>query len=240
MLAAFLLSTEAGAVDSPATPASPASTSRDLPVPRLRAAHHSRDFEPAEVLANSHALWSNAAVQWLDKNTRDGSGRPELATAVRAAWTDNHLYLFYAAPYTQLTTFEPATPDVERIGLWERDVVEAFIAPDPANLKRYDEFQVAPNAMKLDLRLRLPERDFAWDSGMKVAVAIDAEAHVWRAVMRIPLRSLSDAPPKTGTQWRIGLFRCDTASKAFLAWRPSLNPSFHVPERFGVLEFVGP
>lgn len=211
---------------------------RALPAPRLLAARAGQDYEPGDVLPTSHPLWARAGVQWLDQNTRDGSARPELATAVRAAWSDQYLYLAYDAPFTRLTTFEPAQPEVERIGLWERDVVEAFIGSDLQNVKRYAEFQVAPNAMKLDLRLHLPERDFPWDSGMKVAVKVDEGGKTWRAVMRLPLGAIGEAKPAPGTRWRINLFRCDYANKAFLAWRPTLDGSFHVPERFGVLEFA--
>ena len=163
--------------------------------------------------------------------------RPALSTQVRALWTDEHLHLAFRAPFTRLTTFDPPEP-AERIGLWERDVVEAFIGSDGSNLRRYTEFQVAPNNMKLDLRLVLPERDFAWDSGFQTTAAVDREALVWTATMKIPLRSLADAAPRVGQRWRINLFRCDYANDAFLAWRPTLGNTFHVPERFGILDFT--
>jgi hypothetical protein len=56
--------------------------------------------------------------------------------------------------------------------------------------------------------------------------------------MRVPLESLSKAQPMAGTQWRLNLYRCDRANKAFLALCPTLTGTFHTPERFGVLEFV--
>ena len=55
--------------------------------------------------------------------------------------------------------------------------------------------------------------------------------------MRIPLKALASSAPQAGTRWRINFFRCDRANKAALAWNPTLTGSFHVPERFGVLEF---
>ena len=46
--------------------------------------------------------------------------------------------------------------------LWDRDVVEAFIGPDPAHPRRYAEFEVAPRRRELDLMVtNLPEKDFA-------------------------------------------------------------------------------
>jgi hypothetical protein len=130
--------------------------------------------------------------------------------------------------------------DMEKKGvsLWDRDVVEAFIASDPKNLRRYAEFQVAPTNEKLDLLLDLPRRDFAWSSGFESAIKLDKKARRWICEMRIPTKALSDVSPKAGAQWRLNLFRSDRANNAYLALNPTLSGSFHVPERFGVLEFV--
>src|SRR5690606_34210367 len=119
-----------------------------------------------------------------------GRPLPELDTEVRALWTESHLHLRFVAPYTTLTTFDPPELEAERIGLWERDVVEAFIGSDPADPRRYAEFQVAPNGMKLDLRLRLPERDFDWSSGFTTHVEVDSGVKSWTAWMSIPLEAL--------------------------------------------------
>lgn len=200
---------------------------RALPVPTLRAR---RVEQPTD------AAWAQAEPVWLEQAGKDGRVRSELATEVRALWTAGQLHLRYTAPFTRLTTFEPAETK-ERIGLWERDVVEAFIGSDAANIRKYAEFQAAPNGMKLDLKLVLPERDFGWDSGFEVKTAVDETTRTWTARMSIPLKSVSDAGVEAGTRWRINLFRCDYANQAFLAWRPTLQGSFHVPERFGVLAF---
>lgn len=213
-----------------------------LPAPTLKALRVSGD--PG--FPGVDSPWRKAAPVWIDQNSADAAARPELSTEVRAVWTDEHLYLAFTAPFTRLTTFDPPQFESERVGLWERDVVEAFIGADPENIRRYTEFQVAPNGMKLDLRLELPNRDFEWDSGFEAMAVVprsDAEGDarqpkVWRAVMKIPLKSISDRPPAPGDQWRINLYRCDYAQNAFLAWRPTLGRTFHIPERFGALEFV--
>jgi hypothetical protein len=133
--------------------------------------------------------------------------------------------------------FDPPQPE-ERIGLWENDVVEAFIGSDPDQPTKYTEYQWAPTGETLDLKLDLPQRDFPWSSGMESAVLVDEAAKVWRVETRIPLSALSDTPPKPGTRWKINLFRYDKAHNAGLAFSPTLKPSFHVPERFGWLEFA--
>lgn len=206
-----------------------------LPEPVLRARRFRGgagvDREPAD------ADWGRAPAVWMDQMSLDARARPELATEIRALWTSGHLYLRFEAPYTRLTMFEPAEPGTERIGLWERDVVEAFIGTEAGEPRRYAEFQVAPNGMKLDLRLDLPERDFAWSSGFETAVQVDEAGKRWTATMKIPLSSLAEVPPSAGTRWRINLYRCDYANGGFLAWRPTLARTFHTPERFGILEF---
>ena len=215
---------------------------RSLPAPTVHAPHIGRDFMPDGRLTEPE--WSKAQPAWIDRSSRDGAPRAEVATSVRVLWSDRYLYLGYECPFTALTTFERArggkerfTMDTPNVSLWDRDVVEAFINSDPADLRRYTEFQVAPTNEKLDLRLHLPERDFAWSSGFGSAVRFDRRAQVWRCEVRIPLGALSPVKPQAGACWRLNLFRCDRANEAFLAWNPTLTGSFHVPERFGVLEF---
>ncbi|MBL9136422.1 MAG: amidohydrolase family protein [Verrucomicrobiales bacterium] len=209
---------------------------RDLPSPILRATRVPESSpEPPDA---RDARWSKAEPVWIDQTSLDGQARPALATEVRALWSNDALLLRFVAPFTQLTTFDPPPSGKERVGLWERDVVEAFIGSSNEEPRRYDEFQAAPNGMKLDLRLNRDARDFDWDSGLGVRAEVRQADKVWTAVKRIPLKSLSATVPGPGTRWRINLYRCDYANNAFLAWRPTLQKTFHVPERFGVLEFT--
>jgi len=121
----------------------------------------------------------------------------------------------------------------------DRDVVEAFIGSDLDHIQRYTEFEIAPTNEKLDLILNLPDRDFDWESGFESAIKTNEQARVWTAEVRIPLSKLSSSKPEPGTRWRLNLYRCDRANNAFLAWNPTLQGSFHAPERFGTLLFEG-
>jgi hypothetical protein len=116
--------------------------------------------------------------------------------------------------------------------------VEAFLAPDPEEVHRYSEFEVAPNGERLDVRIDLPDKDFAWQSGMESAVKIDPGRRIWRAEIRIPLNAIHDTSPSVGTRWRANFYRHDAANQAFLAWSPTLTRTAHTPEKFGWLEFV--
>lgn len=206
---------------------------RSLPLPTIRAARITRDFVPDGTLDEPE--WAAAKPARLEYQSHNAAARPELSTTVRAMWSDTFLYLSYECPFTKLTVFEPPQKG-ERIGLWDRDVVEAFIGTDE-KITRYTEYEWAPNGEKLDLSLDLPASDFEWSSGMESAVTIDEKARVWRCEARIPLRALAAAAPKSGTRWRVNFFRHDAASRAGLAFSPALTGTFHTPERFGWLEF---
>lgn len=207
---------------------------RTLPLPVVRATHIDRDFDVDGILDEPE--WSRATPTRLEYQSADGAARPELSTPVRLLWSDTSLYLGYECPFTQLSVFSPAQTG-ERIGLWDNDVVEAFIASDPGQLKRYTEFEWAPTGESLDLKIDLPAKDFAWTAHAKSAVQIDEAGKLWRVEVRIPLKSLCDTLPESGTRWRLNLFRHDRAHRAGLAFSPTLNRTFHTPERFGWLEF---
>jgi len=209
---------------------------RSLPLPVAKAVRIQRDFVPDGELGE--AEWASALPVRLEYQSSDSSALPNLSTPVRLLWSADFLYLSYECPYTELSTFQPPQSE-ERIGLWEKDVVEAFIVPDPANLKSYTEYEWAPTGEQLDLKLDLPARDFAWSSGMESAVKVDEAAKIWRVEARIPLKSISGTRPIAGTRWRLNLYRCDQKAGAGLAFSPTLKGSFHQPERFGWMEFSG-
>lgn len=208
---------------------------RSIPLPTVRAHHIAEDFAPDGELHEE--AWKEARATRLEYNSYDAKAHPELSTAVKVLWSEKYLYLGYEAPYTKLDVFAPPQKE-ERMGLWDKDVLEAFIGTDEQNGNRYTEFEWAPTGESLDLKVALPQKDFAWTANAESAVTIDEAAKVWRVEVRIPLSAIANAMPKAGTRWRINLFRHDTASNTGLAFSPTLKGSFHTPERFGWLEFV--
>jgi predicted TIM-barrel fold metal-dependent hydrolase len=210
---------------------------RSLPAPKLLAQRMDKDFELTGQLSNT--AWNTAEPALVEYASLDCAFRPEVSTSVRALWSDKYLYLGYEAPFTKLTVFEPPLEEGKRLGLWNRDVVEAFIGTDPDARHAYSEYEVAPTGEKLDVFVALPDKNFEWSSHFDAAVSVDRQRQIWRTEMRIPLESLSPARPTAETQWRINLYRCDRTHNASLAWNPTLTPSFHAPERFGILQFVG-
>jgi hypothetical protein len=185
--------------------------------------------------------WGKAKTTRVEYGSLDSRPQLQSSTAVRALYTTDSLFLRYDASYSQLATFEPARLDSERVGLWDRDVVEAFIGTDSKNPKVYYEFEVAPTNEKLDLIIspEIPavEKRLEWNSGWESFVKLDEQKKVWTTVMRIPLKALHPEGAKTGTRWRINFYRINRASQAFLAWNPTLTRTYHTPDRFGWIEF---
>jgi predicted TIM-barrel fold metal-dependent hydrolase len=208
---------------------------RSLPRRTLQALRIDEDFQPDGNL--DEAAWGLAQPLRLEYESVDARARPELSTPVRALWSDKYLYLGYECPYETLSTFQPVQSS-ERMGLWDNDVVEAFIGSQVEQPQRYAEIEWAPSGEVLDVLVDLPSKDFAWTAHAESKVSVDEALKVWRVESRIPLAALSQSLPKVGDRWRLNLYRHDRAAAAYLAMSPTLEGSFHVPARFGWLEFT--
>lgn len=216
---------------------------RSIPAPALRSRRLSQDFSLSGRL--DHPAWQTAPAVVIDRFTQDASAAPSLATPVRSLWSARFLYLGFECPYTELTIFEPPLKEGKRFSLsqtgaslWDRDVAEAFIAPDTDHPDNYVELEVAPTNEQLDLLITgVTQKDFEWRSRFESVTTIDPVNRVWRCEMRIPMEAFAGRVPDVGARWRINLFRCDRANRAFLALNPTLQGTFHVPARFAPLLF---
>lgn len=220
--------------------ASPSAHGEDaLPVMLVRPAV--ADFTPDGDLTKS--VWQAAAAVLLERRTTDAQLVSALTTTVRALWTTNHLYLAFDCPFTKLTEFENSVPGCERLGskagehLWNRDVVEVFIGTNPARPGVYAELQVSPRNEHFDQIIGSGRSAKEWNCGLQSAVRVDDARRTWWVELRVPLKALADVPVIPGTRWRANFYRKDHAHEALLAWHPTLQPTFHVPGRFGVMEF---
>lgn len=202
------------------------------------------DFVPDGDL--NKKVWARAKWVQLD---HDMSGRlhyPEADTRVAALWTEKFVYFAFQCKYTALNIYEGEEAVKERWELWERDVVEVFINPQPERVNHYYEFEVAPNNQWIDLEIdktKTPFNDAGWDSHFDHAAQIDSKNHIWNCEMRIPVSSMGVAAMQADTQWRLNFFRADGAGgdskRRFMAWSsiPEGN-SFHQPVYFGIIKFV--
>src|SRR5438876_11770333 len=123
--------------------------------------------------------WENArpvssCTDWRGKNPETGQ-----ETVVRLLCTLRTLYLRFECRYRELYLFSDAEPDGRRDHLWDRDVAEAFLQPDPSRARFYKEFEVSPNGMWIDLDIS-PNGLADLKSGLQRSVFLDeiGRAHV--------------------------------------------------------------
>lgn len=173
-----------------------------------------------------------------------GHVMPAYRTEIRSRWTENNLYLLFACPYEELYLKPSPNAAKETYGLWNWDVAELFIGSDFHNIRRYKEFEVSPQQewVDLDINLDLPDHTvgWTWNSGFQVAARIDPKTKIWYAGMRIPFPALSTRPPVAGDNFRANLFRSQGPPdrRKSIAWKAPMSDTFHVPEKFGLLELV--
>jgi alpha-galactosidase len=186
------------------------------------------------------AAWAAATPVRFDADWRGLNADAERETEVRLLWTTETLYLRFVARYRSITVF----PDADALGwrdqLWERDVCEVFLQPEPTEARRYKEFEVAPNGFWIDLGIG-PGEKHDLQSGMRRRVGIDERARRWTAVVAVPMKSLTGRFDPAAT-WRVNFFRVEGATEPrfYSAWRATgtPKPNFHVPEVFGRLVFA--
>ena len=177
-------------------------------------------------------LWSGAAAAV----TRHAEAR--------ICWSDEALHVRFVCNQREpLIVSAEARVDRKTLGLWDRDVCEIFVAPDPHTPERYFEFEAAPSGEWVDLGIVItPQgRETGWDynSGMKAAASVSDD----NVKMGIAVPWSESIPkPNRGDLWLVNLFRCvgPEAPDRYLAWRPTFTrePAFHVPEAFGKLRFT--
>jgi len=184
--------------------------------------------------------WATATPVTFCADWRGESAEPERQTSVRALWTSKTLYLRFECRYRELFVFNDSDANGRRDHLWDRDVAEAFLQPDPSRPRYYREFEVSPNGMWIDLDI-FPGGLRDLKSGLTRSVWLDEAKRVWSAELAIPIRSLTDKFDP-GSVWRANFYRVEDKNEPrfYSAWQPTRTPqpNFHVPEAFGKLLFA--
>jgi len=166
---------------------------------------------------------------------------PGHRTEIRSRWTKKNLYLLFICPYETLYLRPNPSTSTETNKLWDWDVAEAFIGTDFNNIRRYKEFQVSPQGEWVDLDIDrdhpLPEGGWRWNSGFTVKARIDEGRKIWYGEMRIPIDKIDPRAPKPGLEMRVNLYRIQgsPSDKKHIAWQPTNQMNYHVPEAFGRL-----
>jgi hypothetical protein len=206
------------------------------PIRRIEA-----DFPVDEL---DHAAWDIADEIRVETYWSGQAAPPGRHFAARLLWSDAALYVRFVANQNEPLVLS-AGPDrrSKTLGLWDRDVCEIFIAPDPGEPERYFEFEIAPTGEWIDLGIRQladrRETDWEYDSGMDSAAHFDQNSSIM--ALRVEWKSLG-LRARPGLILKGNLYRCVGAGPArgYLAWSPTLtsSPNFHVPDCFGDFELV--
>lgn len=185
------------------------------------------------------AIQVEVATYWSGRKAPEG--RHFLASLL---WSNAALYVRFEANQTEPLVVS-GTPDKTKktMNLWDRDVVEIFVAPDNSEPRKYFEFEVAPTGEWIDVGLDTTSgkriSDWKYASGMESAARIEKD-RVMMAI-RIPWNAFGRSP-KAGDVWLGNLLRCvgNDPDRGYLAWSPTMTaePNFHVPERFGAFVFT--
>lgn len=188
------------------------------------------------------SAWEQAAPIRFDADWQGENADPERSTEARLLWTTTALYIKFVARYRELSVFSDAAPNGRRDRLWDRDVAEVFLQPDPSHLRRYKEFEVSPNGFWIDLDI---DNGGLQDlkSGLHRRISINESTKTWTAGLAIPMKSLLPLFDPHAV-WRVNFYRVEGPSEPrfYSAWRPTNTPqpNFHVPELFGYLKFESP
>jgi hypothetical protein len=189
----------------------------------------------------STKAWKGVHGVFADKGPM-GQEEPGHRTEIRSRWTDDNLYFLFICPYEKLHLKPDPVTKAETNRLWEWDVAEVFIGSDFQHIRRYKEFEVSPQGEWVDLDI---DRDFVkpgngikWDSGFTSRTHIDEKKKIWYVEMKIPFAAIDKRKPAEGVEYRINLYRCQGSDphRVYIAWQPTGEKSFHVPEKFGKMK----
>jgi alpha-galactosidase len=202
------------------------------------AAHLTREI----VLNARHPAseWQSARAITFCSDWQGKNPDPRRETSVRILWSDKILYLRFECHYREVFVFDDSDPAGRRDHLWDRDVAEAFLQPDPARPAFYREFEVSPNGFWIDLDI-FPGGRADLNSGLRRSVFLDPDSHTWAAELAIPMVALTRHFDPTSA-WRANFYRVEgpREPRSYMAWRPTHTPqpNFHVSAAFGVLRFA--
>jgi hypothetical protein len=209
---------------------------------RIIEAHHIATDLP---VADLKSVEWNKALPLKIERYWSGEPAPQGRQAeARILWSSKALHVRFVCHQSERLIVSPTPQTAKKtMGLWDRDVCEIFIAPDPQVVERYFEFEAAPTGEWLDVAIHwTPEkRESDWEFQSHMTTAADIEKDRVTIGMRIPWNHWIHEPQRN-ERWRINLFRCVglDPGRGYLTWQPTRTKeaNFHVPQVFGWLVFT--
>ncbi len=150
---------------------------------------------------------------------------------------NDHLNInFTVAPYLNPLINHSYSLNQSSIGLWDYDVVEAFIAVSSnnnTNLHHYYEFQLSPLNQYFELEIFEPRKKLNEKYTSKFLHISNVIDHKWDAQFQIPLSSIQC---KDKSLLYGNFFSClgnETERSYWSAYLPNqVKPDFHLPQYF--------
>ncbi len=182
---------------------------------------------------------------WWD----EGNG-PRQPTEAKLLWDEKYLYAAFRCADTdiQASRTERDSP------VYRDDCVELFASPFIDNPRRYFNLEINALGARLDkFRPDGVRLDQPWNpDGILIATSHDGTPNddsdvdkSWTVEVAFPYAALGKTlprPPRPGDKWRLNVHRLENNMRVKSQWSPGdrNRPSFHTPEYFGVVTFVGP
>jgi hypothetical protein len=187
--------------------------------------------------------WERAHPVQIDRYWSGDSAPASRHAEARILWSKEALHIRFLCAQAE-PLIVSATPQTAKktMGLWDRDVCEIFIAPDPSVVERYFEFEAAPTGEWLDVAIHwtAEKRESDWEFQSHMSSAAQIEKDRVTIALRIPWNHWIHEPQRD-ERWRVNLFRCVglDPTRGYLAWQPTRTKeaNFHVPQVFGWLVF---
>jgi hypothetical protein len=190
--------------------------------------------------------WAKASPVGDFVNNSDGSAS-QYKTEAKVLYDDHFLYFSFRCVDDNIW----ATLKRRDEHLWEEEVVEVFVQADPRQ-PSYIELEVNPLGTMLDIYLldvRKPLHYESWNSeklrwAVQVIGTVDGKGgdKEWTSEIALPMEDIVTAPhlpPQPGDRWRLNLYRGESRpTHAEIAWSPTLKSDFHIPNRFGFIDFT--
>ena len=208
---------------------------------KIKIHHIEKDFSIDEF---NNEFWTTAKDVSVEKYWSGKIAPNGRHFKAKLLWSDTALYVRFEANQAEPLIINKNPNLTEKTDkLWNNDVCEIFIAPNPKEFRKYFEFEVAPTGEWIDLAVhQMPhkrETYSEYNSGMQTAAKIE-DNKVWMA-FKVEWKAFGKTP-KVGDIWKGNIFRCigNGETRGYLSWQGTntKTPNFHVPEKFGEFKFV--
>src|SRR5262249_27647092 len=153
----------------------------------------------------NNSEWNKAPATTIERYWSGDLAPLSRQAEVRILWSVKALHVRFVCHQAEplIISDKPETK-TKTMGLWDRDVCEIFIAPDPNMAERHFEFEAAPTGEWRDVAITWTpaKRESDWAFASHMTTSAHAEKDRLTIAMRIPWNHWIHEPQK-GERWRI-------------------------------------